>query len=164
MRGLEGFEDLGKKTLQVRCCREANFLNLFSQTQRATVRWVSGCVVVRAWRKRALEQMTSSRFHLEPSRIPSSVCRCDVYLAYKSASQRGRARRGCRADCARLRASGCLQDSRAPVLIFTVLTRAYRDHTRSREVGFRYFSCQDHTCTPASGVWAFFYSPATNWA
>lgn len=42
------------------------------------------------------------------------------------------------------------------VLIFMVLTQAYRDHVRSREVGFRYFSCQDHTCTPASGVWVFF--------
>lgn len=145
MRGLEGFEDLGQKTLQVRCCR-IYFLNLFSQAQRANVRWACGCVVVRAWRKRASEQM--GRWTRDLLRLNQPRVR--IRLTEGPCTPRP-SRWLCSPTCIWMSARW-----RAPVLIFTVLARAYRDRTRSREVGLGYFSCQDHTCTPASGVWAFF--------
>lgn len=167
-RGLEGFEDLG----QVRCCREAGFIFCIS-FPKANVRWVCGCVVVRAWRKRSSEQLgrwmrdllclcryvhapstSSPERQIPPWNLPE-------YHPLPTRRLRIRLPEGpCTPRPSRwLCPPTCIWMSlrwRPPVLIFTVLTRAYRDCTRSREVGLGYFSCQDHTCTPASGVWAFF--------
>lgn len=154
--------------------------DLFSQTQRANVRWVCGCVVVRAWRKRAWEQMGRwmrdllalnlplpphlRTFHIVSWGSDSILNPPEYHPRFADAmftSRRNPPHRGAAHAAAvalivlaYVHLDVCKMAATSPYL--HGLDPGLSNHTRSREVGLGYFSCQDHTCTPASGVWAFF--------